>query len=94
MKKKIIIAIVLILLILCAICLFTRSASWNRGWKSFTSDIAGGLDRTITVYDYNGNEIQSWTGKIDISESETEIYFDLDGKRTIIHGGIVIVQEN
>lgn len=93
MKKKIIIAIALILLVLCAFCL-TGCASWSRGWKSFTSDIAGGLDRTITVYDYNGTEIQSWTGKIDISESETEIYFDLDGKRTIIHGGIVIVQEN
>lgn len=91
MKKKLIIAIAL--LALCALCL-AGCASWSRSWKSFTSDISGGLDRTITVYDYNGTEIQSWTGKIDISESETEIYFDLNGKRTIIHGGIVIVQEN
>ncbi len=91
MKKKMI-AMILVLVI-CAMTL-AGCASWNRGWKSFTSDLSGGLDRTITVYDYNGNEIHSWTGKIDISESEDEVFFDLNGKRTVIHGGIVIIQEN
>ena len=47
------------------------------------------------MYDYSGNEIRSWTGKFDVSESENEVYFDNeDGKRVIIHGGIVINEEN
>lgn len=91
MKKKII--AVILVLVICAMAL-AGCASWNRELKSFTSDLSGGLDRTITVYDYNGNEIHSWTGKIDISESENEVFFDLDGKRTVVHGGIVIIQEN
>ena len=91
MKKKMI--AVILVLVICAMAL-VGCASWNRGWKSFTSDLSGGLDRRITVDDYNGNEIHSWTGKIDISESESEVFFDLNGKRTVIHGGIVIIQEN
>ena len=49
----------------------------------------------ITDIDYNGKEIKSWTGKFDISESENEIFFDdANGKRVVIHGGIVICEEN
>ena len=67
----------------------------QRTLKSVSSDFGGGLDRTVTVYDYNGNEIRSWTGKFDVSESENEVYFDDEnGKRIIIHGGIVINEEN
>lgn len=66
----------------------------KRVWKSTVSDLSGGINRTVTVYDYNGNEINHWTGKFDVSESENEVYFDLNGKRVIIHGGIVIDEEN
>ena len=67
----------------------------QRALKSVSIDFDGGLDRTVTVYDYNGNEIRSWTGKFDVSESENEVYFDDEnGKRIIIHGGIVINEEN
>ena len=72
----------------------TGCASWDRTTKSIGSDFAGGLNRTVTVYDYNGQEIKSWSGKFDVSESENEVYFDKDGKRVIIHGGIVINEEN
>lgn len=89
MKK--IIAIILVLIITLGLC---GCSSLRRSWKSFSSDMTGGLNRTITVYDYNGSEIKSWTGKIDTSESADEVFFDLDGKRTIIHGGIVIIQED
>lgn len=75
-------------------CMLSGCSSCSRGWKSFQSDVGGGLNRTVTVYDYNGEEIQSWTGKFDVSESENEVYFDdSDGKRVIIHGGIVINEE-
>lgn len=73
---------------------FTGCSSCSRTTKSIKSDIVGGLYRTVTVYDYNGQEIDSWTGKFDVSESENEVYFDdSDGKRVIIHGGIVINKE-
>lgn len=32
--------------------------SWERSMKSLSSDISGGLDRTVTVYDYNGQVIR------------------------------------
>ena len=86
--------------ILLAILVFSVScvsgcSSCSRMGKSLKSDMDGGLNRTVTVYDYNGKEIKSWTGKFDVSESENEVYFDDDnGKRVIIHGGIVINEEN
>lgn len=91
MKKKIIVAVLSIVTIIG----MTGCASIDRDLKSLSSDIVGGIDRTVTVYDYNGNVIQSWSGKFDVSSSETEVYFDdEDGKRVIIHGGIVINEEN
>lgn len=69
-------------------------SSCSRMSKSISSDMGGGLNRTVTLYSYNGDEMKSWTGKFDVSESENEVYFDLNGKRIIIHGGIVINEEN
>ena len=90
MKKK----IIAMILVLITVLSLAGCASWQREMKTISSDLGGGLNRTVTVYDYNGNPIQSWTGKIDISESDNETWFDLDGKRTIIQGGIIIIQEN
>lgn len=92
--KRIVIALIVGLIFgsLCYILL--HSASWKRSVKSLASDYGGGLNRTVTVYDYDGKEIKSWSGKFDVNESETEVYFDdEDGKRVIIHGGIVINEE-
>lgn len=70
-------------------------SSCSRMGKSISSDMNGGLNRTVTLYDYRGGEIQSWSGKFDVSSSENEVYFDdQNGKRVIIHGGIVINEEN
>ena len=90
MKKK----IIAMILVLITILSLTGCASMQRDMKTISSDWGGGLNRTVTVYDYNGNPIQSWTGKIDLSESDNETWFDLDGKRTVIQGGIIIIQEN
>ena len=73
----------------------TGCASCSRDMKSINSDISGGLDRTVTLYDYQGHVLGSWSGKFDISEDDNEIYFDdADGKRVIIPGGIVVCEEN
>lgn len=70
-------------------------SSCSRMGKSISSDMKGGLNRMVTLYDYNGEEIRHWSGKFDISESENEVYFDdQNGKRIIIHGGIIVNEEN
>lgn len=93
--KKYVVRAMIMMTALMGIVTLSGCASCSRSLKSFTSDVNGGLDRTVTVYDYQGEEIQSWSGKFDLSESENEIFFDdADGKRVIIHGGIVISEEN
>lgn len=93
MKKAMIIAVTICIVLLGGVFVFNTSST-QRQMKSLRSDIGGGLERTVTVYDYNGKEIRHWTGKFDVSESESETYFDdEDGKRVVIHGGIVINEE-
>lgn len=86
---------VIVFVVIVGVVALLGTSTAQRTLKSVSSDFGGGLDRTVTVYDYNGNEIRSWSGKFDVSESEEEVYFDdEDGKRVIIHGGIVINEEN
>ena len=90
MKKKIAVFALLATMVLS----LAGCASWSRTWKSFGSDITGGLNRTLTVYSYDGDVLGQWSGKFDVSESENETFFDVNGKRVIIQGGIVINEEN
>lgn len=90
MKRMICAAI----MIVAFISILSGCASWERGMKSISSDLSGGVNRTLTVYDYNGEAIQTWTGKMDVSNENDRTMFDMDGKRTIIRGGIIVVQEN
>ena len=71
-----------------------NSQGCQRMEKSISSDLGGGINRTVTLYDYQGDKLDSWNGTFDVSEDDQEVYFDLNGKRTIIEGGIVVVQEN
>lgn len=84
--------------VICAICFSLAlggCASCTRSMKTMESDFSGGINRTVTLYDYNGNKINEWSGKIDIqpNSQNEEVLFDLNDKRTILHGGIVIIQE-
>lgn len=86
---------VIVFVVIVGVVALLGTSTAQRTLKSVSSDFGGGLNRTVTVYDYSGNEIRSWTGKFDVSESENEVYFDNeDGKRVIIHRGIVINEEN
>ena len=78
-----------------AVCIFIMSScgSCKRFIKEQASDFSAGIERTITLYDYNGKVIKKWEGKIDMSNSATESYFLIGEKRVIIHGGIVVVEE-
>lgn len=68
-------------------------ASCSREMKSLSSDFGGGLHRKVTLYDYDGEVLGQWEGVFDVSENDQEVYFDLDGKRVIIQGGIVVNEE-
>ena len=92
MKKAMAVGLIIGAMLI-GVMLFAGSSSVKRNVKSLTSDFGGGMERTVTLYDYTGKEIERWTGKFDVSESENEVYFDVDGKRVIIHGGIVVNEE-
>jgi len=81
--------------ILVTICFYAMSGcgSCKRMVKNIDSDIKAGVDRTATLYDYNGKPIRKWEGKMDMSSSPVETYLLMGEKRVIIHGGIMVVEE-
>lgn len=92
--KRIILSLVILAVVISISIFMNYSAKFQRGWKSLKSDWTRGLERMVTVYDYNGRPIKSWKGKFDVASSERETWFDNgNGKRVIIHGGIVINEE-
>ena len=101
MSKKIITsaAIAAMLLVIVAIPMLLLSsctAETGREVKTFKSNVSGGLNRTVTVYDSNGKPIKEYTGKIDVETNQygNKVLFDLDDKRVIIYNATVIVEEN
>ena len=93
MLKRILTGILLTGMVLCC----TGCASCDREWKTFQSDLGGGLERTVILYDEHGELIQTWSGKFDIQTNQTagKVLFDNeDGRRVIIHGGIVVIEED
>ena len=70
--------------------------SGQRSIKTLQSNVSG-IERTVTVYDINGNVIKEYTGKFDVEYDESRILFDdEDGKRHVIYytTGTVIIDEN
>ena len=82
------------MVIAAAICVALGGCeSCSREWKSIESDLGGGLHRKVTLYDYEGEKLREWEGTFDVSENDQECWFDLDGKRVIIQGGIIVNEE-
>ena len=51
-------------------------------------------DRKATLYNYDGKIIRDYSGKIEyVRRNSGGVRFWLDGKRIIIQGGIVIVED-
>lgn len=72
----------------------TGCESWDRFKKDVGSDFDGGLNRKVTAYDYNGNILYEYSGKVDIQMNESKVLFDTeDGKRVIIYNAIVVTEE-
>lgn len=58
--------------------------------------IEEGLNRTISVYSNDGTLLREYHGKVDIEDNDfgNKVLFDNDGKRYIIYGGTVIIEED
>lgn len=103
-KTKVIVLLIEIVLMIAVVggCAIynTRTETGKRHLKTWESETSGGIDRTITVYDIEGEEIAKYSGRFDIEESSQEgvvkIKFDCDGKRHIIYAqtGTVLIDEN
>ena len=91
MKKRIVAATLTCMLLIGSLC---GCAGFQRSMKSIGTNIAGGLNRTVTVYSYDGKKLGEWSGKFDVSSSEQETFFDIDGKRVILQNGIIINEEH
>lgn len=89
MKRIIITALIAVTLI---VILFSNMR-WKRNIKNFKAETVG-LNRIVSVYDYNGGLIRQWEGRIlvDGNGERTKITTS-DAKTFIIDGGIVIIEE-
>lgn len=68
--------------------------SLDRVGKDIGSSVSG-LNRTLYVYDQNGDLVKEYKGKFDIEVNEygNKVKFDLNGKRVLIYNMQVIVEE-
>lgn len=71
----------------------TGTQSGQREIKNFKSDVGNGIERTVYVYDREGDLIKTYKGKFDIEDNENKVLFDINGKRVIIYNATVIVEE-
>lgn len=70
--------------------------SGKRMVKDTQSNFNGGINRSVKVYDINGNLLENYEGKFDIEYYDTHLKFDDEnGKRHIIYftTGTVITDE-
>lgn len=91
--KKRVVIIGAVLLIILYLFIGANCSSCERSCKSCSSDVGGGLERIVNIYDYGGDKIASYEGKIDIQENNTKVLFDLNGKRYIYYNCLIEVIE-
>ena len=75
---------------------YSNTAIGRRALKSQKSNFNNGIERTVRVYDVEGDIIQQYEGKFDIEYDSDRILFDDEhGKRHIIYytTGTVIIDE-
>ena len=68
----------------------------RRSIKDFESNVGGGIERIVKVYDMEGDLIASYQGRFDVAYDSSRIVFDDEnGKRHIIYytTGTVIIDE-
>lgn len=93
MKKRILCLVIAAVVVMS--CL-VGCESMDRELKTLDSEFGGGLNRTITIYDQNGQVIKQYKGKADIECNEygNKVLFDINGKRVVTYNAVVIAEEN
>ena len=75
---------------------YNHTESGKRAIKTQDSNIHGGIEREIIVYDMEGDEIERFRGRFDVDYGDEMIMFDDEiGNRHVIYfkSGTVIVNE-
>ena len=79
---------------------YNNTAAGERALKSQRSELGDGITRELTVYDMEGDVIETYKGKFDIDFSSSQsgqriVFDDEQGIRHVIYpgGGIVIINE-
>lgn len=91
--KKYVVIISSIIMLFMYLFIGASCSSCDRMGKSCASDIGGGLDRIVNIYDYEGDKIASYEGQIDVQENDTKVLFDLNEKRYVYYNCLVEVIE-
>lgn len=92
-QKKHIVIVLAVVLVAAYLFIGANCSSCERYNKSCVSEYSDGLYRVVNIYDYQGDKIATYEGKIDIEENDTKVLFDLDGKRYIYYNCLVEVIE-
>lgn len=65
---------------------FGNTEKGKRAMKTQDSNFNGGIERTVKVYDINGEIVAEYEGKFDVDHNQSRIIFDDEnGKRHIIY---------
>lgn len=75
---------------------YKNTEAGKRALKTQDSNIHGGIEREIIVYDMEGDEIERFRGRFDVDYNDERIMFDDEnGNRHVIYfkSGTVIVNE-
>ena len=75
---------------------FNDTESGKRAMKDQESNFSGGIERTVDIYDMEGDLIKSYSGEFDVETHDTNIVFDDEnGKRHIVYftTGTVVIDE-
>ena len=95
------VGILLVAILMSALCIvspiiYMQTESGQRALKDQKSNFGDGIERTVTVYDINGEIIEKYNGKFDVeTTSEYIIFDDENDKRHMIYytTGTVIIDE-
>lgn len=92
----------LVFVLTAAICIWLswyqlNSESGKRAYKDQQSELNGGIERVVQVYDVDGEMIREYSGRFDVeTDKDSYILFDdEEGKRHIVYftTGTIVIDE-
>ena len=97
---SLIIGLVVGAICICGACFYLNTESGKRAIKDMKSELGGGINRIVSVYDVGGELIQQYTGKFDIETGNANgapyiVFDDENGKRHIVYytTGTILIDE-